>query len=421
MNKRTHTYDVVVIGGGLSGMAAAESARKRGARVALLTDGGSMMELATGCIDLLGVDGTGKPVESPWDGLEALIKEETAHPYALVGVDGVRTAITGFLKMATEAGCEFQVDGKQGNQWIATPLGHLKPTYLVQNGIAMPKQGQAIHIIGFRGIREFHPGVFAEGLRRSLPDTPITWEWVTLPSHPMSKAEMTPMQVAYLLEDPAYRARVSSLLKPANPAPALVLFPAVLGLNHMAEIRAEFSRVLGAPVGEIPLMAPSLPGLRLSQNLTRYLENRGVDIYSTCLVTGSDAANGKAVEVYGEAAGREMAFRAKSFVLATGGLMGKGLQVDEKELEEPIFHLNVEGPHDGADHWASREMMPTGGHAFIRSGIRADETFRPQGWTNVYVCGRMLAGCDPYAAYCGGGVAVSTGWRAGELAGGAAR
>lgn len=419
MKRRSYNYDVVVIGGGLSGIAAAESARSRGARVALLTDGGSMLELASGCIDLMGADCSGSVVEKPWDAIAALAQENPEHPYALVGADQVRLAVAAFQGMAAEAGLNFKVDGSQANQWIVTALGHLKPTYLVQEGVATPQKGKPVRVIGFRGMREFHPGVFAEGLRKSLPDTQVTAEWLELPPHPLAEKDLTPMQVARLLEDRVYRERVTSLLKPVTPAPALVLFPAVLGLSRAAEVRAEFSRALGAPVAEVPLLAPSLPGLRLSQVLHRYLENRGVDVYSTCRVNGSEAADGRVSAVYGEAAGRKLEFRAKAFVLATGGLLGKGLVVEGKGLKEPIFNLPVEAPQDGADHWASQEMMPTGGHAFVRCGIRTDEQLRPQGWANLHVSGRMLAGCDPYAAYCGGGVAVATGWRAGQLAGGA--
>jgi glycerol-3-phosphate dehydrogenase subunit B len=61
------------------------------------------------------------------------------------------------------------------------------------------------------------------------------------------------------------------------------------------------------------------------------------------------------------------------------------------------------------------------GHAFVKAGIRTDETLRPRGWQNLYVCGKLLAGYDPYAEGSGGGVAVATGWRAGMLAGGAVR
>lgn len=419
MTKRTYTYDVVVIGGGLSGMMAAAGAEAKGARVALLTDGCGMLELTTGCVDLLGVTPDGQPVERPWEAFATLTEREPLHPYALLGAEGVRDGLNAFRRIMAEVGCTYQCPDEQRNQWIVTSLGHLKPTYLTPEGIAVPRRGQTVRVIGFKGLRDFHPGVFAEGLRRSLPDTPVTWEWVELPPHTLGgPAELNALQVARLMDEPEYREKVLRNLKPVTPAPDVVLFPAVLGVNRQAEVRSAFSQAVGAPVAEIPLMAPSLPGLRLARRLTRYLEDRRVDLFTAFRVTESEAADGRVTAVRGYGAGRETEFRAKAFVLATGGLLGQGLEVREKSLREPIFGLPVQAPEDGADHWASREMMPAGGHPFLRCGIRTDAHLRPSGWTNLHVCGRMLADYDPYTAFCGGGVAVATGWRAGQLAGG---
>jgi len=126
-------------------------------------------------------------------------------------------------------------------------------------------------------------------------------------------------------------------------------------------------------------------------------------------VTGARLSGGRVAAVTAGAT----EFRAGSFVLATGGLLGQGLVVSHRTVEEPVFGLPVES----LGCWADESLLPRGGHPFVRAGIRTDEALRPAGLANLHVCGRMLAGYDPYVEASGGGVAIASGWRAGLLAG----
>lgn len=414
MRNRSLTYDVVVIGGGLSGAVAAVSARRQGARVAVLAEGAGMMELSTGCIDLLGYLPDGRPVDRPLEALAELIAAEPAHPYALVGTEAVAEALAAYHFLCNAMGATHRMAGDARNQWLATAGGTLKPTYYAAPGMVAPRPGEPLWVVGLRGMNEFHPGVVAEGLRKVLPDTPIRWSWVSLPDG----GDLHPLQIAGRLEDPTFRARfVQSLVaaRPADFAPALTLLPAVLGLYPCKTVREDVRAALGAPISEVPLLSPSVPGLRLSALWSRCLQQEEVDLFLGMQVTGADAVGGRVTAVRGRAPGGEAEYRAGAFVLATGGLLGRGLVEEGRTVREPIFGLPVEWPQDQA--WAEADLLPgAGGHAFVKAGVRADQTLRPTGWENLYVCGKMLAGYDPYATGCGGGVAVATGWQAGRLA-----
>lgn len=409
MMKRSHTYDVVVIGTGLSGLMAALGARRAGADVAIVAEGGGALELSSGNIDRLA---------GPWDALP------DGHPYRLMGADAVRQGMDAFLAAAHAMNLPYMEDADQQNQWTVTAVGSLRPTYLPAPGAAVVRPGEAVQVIGFRGLREFHPGVVAEGLRRAMPETPVTWSWADPPD---GLAPQHPLQIARRLEEPAYRQRLAAQLRSQSTG-ACLLLPGVLGIENATAVRCDLSFALGVPVAEVPLLSPSLPGLRLGSALARHVQRAGADLHLGARATGATYDDGRVTSVTCQTAAGAVEYRAGAFVLATGGLLGRGLDVAAPALDRPavphnplhevIFGLPVAVP---AGPLADADLLAPSGHAFVRAGIRTDAALRPDGWTNLHICGKVLAGYDPYAEGCGGGVAIATGWRAGLLAGGATR
>ncbi|MDF2626936.1 MAG: anaerobic glycerol-3-phosphate dehydrogenase subunit [Symbiobacteriaceae bacterium] len=406
MMKRSRTYDVVVIGAGLAGLMAALGARRAGAEVAVVAEGGGALELSSGSVDLLA---------GPWDALAE------GHPYRLVGSDGIRDGLDAFLAAASAAGLPYMEDAEHRNQAAVTAVGSLRPTYLPAPGAAVVQPGCSVHVVGFQGLREFHPQVVAEGLRRAMPGLPVTWGWSDLPDGVTS---LHPLQIARQLEEPACRRQLAARLAGQGVGAALFL-PAVLGLDQAPAVRAELSAAHGGTVAEVPLLSPSLPGLRLGSALTRHVQRAGADLHLGARAVGAACGQGRIDSITCQTVAGAVAYRAGAFVLATGGLLGRGLDVGARvpglpdaPIYETIFGLPVEVP---AGPLAATELLAPGGHGFVRAGIRTDEHLRPPGWSNLHICGKMLAGYDPYAEGSGGGVAIATGWRAGLLAGGVAK
>ncbi|MFZ5816572.1 MAG: anaerobic glycerol-3-phosphate dehydrogenase subunit GlpB [Bacillota bacterium] len=412
MLKRHLACDVAVIGAGLSGLMAAAAARRKGASVLLLAGGHGALELSSGCIDLLGATPAGDLPDQPWEALPSL---DPTHPYRLLGAERVGEAVAAFAQILLAEGLPYHRRADGRNQWTVTAIGRLRPTYLRPSSAACPGRGQRLWVAGFDGMAGFEPEVVAEGLRQGRPDLSVEILRAELP--PLGASH--PLQLARLLDLPAGRsALLRSLLaaRPPGPAPDLILLPAVLGIDRSEEVREGLASALGAPVAEIPLPSPSLPGLRLSNRLLQHLERLGVDLRMGVEVTDAQVESGRVTALRMAAAGGAMTVKTGAVVLAAGGLLGRGIQALGRSLHEPIFGLPVVHP----PQWALPELLPAGGHPFARCGLRTGADLRPEGYANLFACGRMLAGYDPYAEGSGGGVAIATGWRAGLLAGGEA-
>jgi glycerol-3-phosphate dehydrogenase subunit B len=125
--------------------------------------------------------------------------------------------------------------------------------------------------------------------------------------------------------------------------------------------------------------------------------------------------------VYSEAAAREQRHTARRWVLATGGVAGGGLRAEPTgELCETALGLPVRAPAGRAD-WFAQRFLAEGGHPVFSAGVAADSRLRPLDaagrvvYENVAVAGSAIAGFDPIREGCLEGVAVATGFAAGQL------
>ncbi|MFC2778219.1 MAG: FAD-dependent oxidoreductase, partial [Pauljensenia sp.] len=72
--------DVVVIGAGMAGLAAAIKAADAGLSVTLISKGVGGIQLGAGTVDILGYGPD--PIERPLDALAAHVASRPTHPYA---------------------------------------------------------------------------------------------------------------------------------------------------------------------------------------------------------------------------------------------------------------------------------------------------------------------------------------------------
>jgi len=137
-------------------------------------------------------------------------------------------------------------------------------------------------------------------------------------------------------------------------------------------------------------------------------------------VVGVRATGRRLEAVVVDAAARPKPYRARDFVLATGGFASRGLEMDSYGLvRETAFDLPVTGmPPETEARWADEYLAA---HPAARVGIGVDDELRPldQGhepvYDNVRVAGAALAGAEPWREKSGEGISLATGLRAAEL------
>lgn len=179
-------------------------------------------------------------------------------------------------------------------------------------------------------------------------------------------------------------------------------------------------RSLSVDTFEVPMGPPSVPGLRLDDLLSAAVGSAGVSVETGSPVVGFESDDGHVEQVVLDRDGTEMPCTASQYVLATGGLVGEGIESDRERVREPVFDCHVAHPPDRYD-WFEDE--PFGAHRFARFGVEPGDRMRPLDadgrpeFRNLRAAGAVLGSYDFAAESSGSGVSLATGHRAGTLAG----
>jgi glycerol-3-phosphate dehydrogenase subunit B len=391
---KTFTHDVVIIGGGMSGLIASLYLSGKGFKIALISRGDPVCCLSTGCVDVLST-GT-RPLE--W-----LDKLPEAHPYHLVGKKGIEDALKAFKDIMSATNIPY-VGSAKNNREILTPIGTFKTTCLVpvtMAGAEGCREGYT-HVISFKGIKDFYPSYITSRLKNtgfSLYDAGIS----------------STLGIATRFEEKGFLEEFISWLEGLQIPPGKIALPAVLGLNNPSVIMEEIAKRTGSDVFEIPTLPPSIPGLRLFRSLKGALQSRGGDLYWGKEI-GSIECNRNQVEaVTLSTPGRSSRVQGRAFILATGSFVSGGLFASMDTLSEPVFNIPIYTPGERKD-WFWHDFF-TSGHPIETAGIEANKDFRPinSDLSNLFVCGSILAHSEIMKLHCGHGLALSTGLKAAKV------
>lgn len=420
--------DVLVVGGGLAGLTSALSAAREGADVRLVSYKQSTLRNASGLVDLLGYtpDGDG-PLDRPYDAIPALPDE---HPYRTVGTETVREAMGLFDDVVPG----YRGGHTEKNALVPTHGGTVKPTarYPVGASAGLASDTRDVLLVGFESLVDFDAEHAAAHLRAAGVPFDVRGVTIRFPGDLRADAKVT--RYAKLLDTNAevsvrgrgrpVRDALADRVNTEREGEPRVGFPAVLGDDHTTAVRATLAERLGADVFEVPMGPPSLPGLRLEDALFEALDEAGASIETGNPVVDFDAdgegdGGGRIERVYLERNGARVPNRADQYVLATGGLVGKGVESDRERVYEPIFDCHVPHCEDRYDWF---DTAAFGDHPFARFGVRTDGELRPTAadgsveFENLRAAGSVLGGYDFAAEKSGSGVSIATGHAAGRRA-----
>lgn len=413
-------YDALVVGAGTAGLVAAVRLARDGADVLVTAKGVGATHLTGGTVDVLGY--APELVDSPAAALPGFLRDHPAHPYAKVGLQTISDAVDWIKATAAEVSL---VGGLESNFLLPTAVGVPKPSALAPETMTEGdvRTGGRFTIVGFSALKDFYPAYLAANLNRGIPERAgndgVDARTITISPPTGGEADVTPLGWARRFEDPGFRDAVIAELAPALDGGA-VGFPAVLGLDSSRTVWQELRNTLGVPVFEIPTLPPSVPGNRMARSLRAALTGAGARVVMGGRVIGVRATGEQLEEVIVDAAARPKRYRARDFVLATGGFASRGLEMDSfGSVRETAFGLPVTGMPAEADSRWSPEYLAD--HPAARAGLAVDGELRPVDaengptYANVRVAGAALAGAEPWREKSGEGVSLATGLRAAEL------
>ena len=414
--------DVLVIGGGLAGVTAALAASRAGALTRLVSSTQSTLRNASGLIDVLGYtpDGTG-PLAKPTEYLDSL---PDAHPYRAVGRDAIESGLGLFDEVT---GDTYRGEHTSSNALVPTLAGTVKPTARYPESMAagMVTDDRDVLLVGFERLPAFDAELVAAHLDAS--GLPPSYRGVTIdfPAAVAPDAKVT--RFATLLDknsipdgpDNVRRALAERVAAQVD-GESRIGVPAVLGLEHARDVFADVDGILSPDVFEVPMGPPSVPGIRLEERLYDALDEEGVLIETGNPVVGYESDGHRVERVFVDRNGSTVPYEAAAFVLATGGLVGRGIDSDQGGVSEPIFDSYVSHPAD-RDDWSEADAFGT--HEFARFGLDIDRECRPltedgePDSANLHAAGAVLGNYDYAAEKSASGVSLATGYRAGTLAG----
>jgi glycerol-3-phosphate dehydrogenase subunit B len=398
-------WDLIVIGTGLAGLTAARTAVEMGARVLVVGRGMGSLTLFGNTIDVLGAIPPGVDLET---GVTHWIAAHPDHPYARTGWAGIAEALIGFHDLFPPP-YSFVAAGMR-NSLVPTGAGTLRPTYLLP--VTM-RAGAGITaeetlIVGFRGFKDFQGDTVSLHLKCRGVN-------ISLPRYGLEG--LSAFALARLMDEVPFRNGLGEAIRGQKAGEKRIGLPAVLGLREPAAVLEDLEGVIGARVFEIPMLPPSVPGVRVFNRFREHLIAKGATFLMGNPVTSTAVKDGRCEGITICNPPLETEYRAENYILATGRFLGGGLWADMDRITEPLFHLPVSQPAARGD-WFRERFFQSEAHPIHCAGIVTDAALRPvdEGGevllANVRIAGSILAHHQAIEEHSREGIAIATGYLA---------
>lgn len=400
-------FDVVIIGGGLSGLVCGISLQRKGKRCAIVSAGQSALHFSSGYFDLLDRTPGGAEVSSPADVIESLPKQ---HPYRKIGREAFEHYTDEVKPFFSGCGISLKGGGAQ-NCYRITPMGGMRPSWLCL-GEFTPFEtshdtlgGKAL-VVNIPGFLDFNVKFIASELEKrgtSCRIADVTTDVLNrLRSNP---GEMRAANIGRAMDSNAAASEFVAQVRSRLDGEDAVVLPAVFGLKD-ASVPYKVAEAIGVRTEYIATMPPSVPGIRTQMRLRAAFERCGGAFMLGDTVMSSEMDGGHVKSVGTVNFGDERLY-ADDFILASGSFFSNGLTASKENVAEPVFGLDIDCIEDRSQ-WVDRSFFKK--QNYMGFGVRTDEIFRTfkggEVVDNLYAAGSVLGGFNPVAEGCGGGVSI---------------
>jgi glycerol-3-phosphate dehydrogenase subunit B len=198
------------------------------------------------------------------------------------------------------------------------------------------------------------------------------------------------------MEKESFRKAIGMEIKKQLQGETRVGLPALLGLQNPIQVKKGLEEIIGVEVFEIPILPPSIPGMRVFNHFKEWLIQRGVTLLLGYSISRTVLKGKRCQEVYVSNAPISNSYAADRYILATGRFIGGGLMADHEKIFEPIFNLPVVQPKSRED-WFRNSFFNDLPHPVHQAGVITDPSLRPVDergdlvLENVWIAGSILA------------------------------
>ncbi|MCK4766794.1 MAG: glycerol-3-phosphate dehydrogenase subunit GlpB [Desulfobacula sp.] len=407
-DKKHITCDITVIGAGFAGMVAAARASDLGLKT-VQTGNSSQLYFASGLFDFLGVYPlhSRTPLKDPRTGLKLLQKEMPGHPYSKTSLEAILKSFDFLSRFLQSAGLNY-IKPDKGNRSVLTSAGTFKPTCMIPETLLngqMLKNDTSLLLVDFKGLKGFCARQMADVLKKIHPH--ILTLSVEVPG---KNGDLNPTHLATLFEDSSFLKELATQISPFLDKVELMGIPAVCGINKSLAALTRLEKITGLDIFEIPMMPPSIPGLRLKNAFEKKLAKNKVHFLSQAKIK-PPRFNGSEFVLDVMNQNMETQIRSRGVILATGRFPGGGLHAQRGRIQETVFNLPVYQP-DERSLWHHLDFFEKQGHLINTAGVETDSVFRPVDthgaiiYENLYAIGTILAHNDWVRLKSGSGVSA---------------
>ena len=410
-------FDTIVIGGGLSGLVAAIISGRKGKKTAIITKGAGTLTIGGGIVDLLGYTEKGV-VRKPF---EALGELAPTHPYNLIGAEKMRQALDFFTEFTKAGGYPYTSFKEGRSSWLPTAIGTIKPTFLRPEGMNPENlMRDRIVVMGVDGLKDFFPELLIKGLSHHPWYSDKDFSAVRFTYKDLTARDLSALDIARFVDKPTGKKWLLDNMKSLIPPGSALIMPPILGTKPQTDLRKQIFEELSITCMETSVIPPSVTGLRLRQLLMDEVKRLGLTYIEMAEVKRAELSGKKVKAVFTVAPDKERRYAAENFVIATGGFFGGGVIAAPGKAWEAVLEIDLRAPTLQED-WSQERVFSSEPHAFGLMGVSTDSELYAidEGgarlYENVRFCGRTLGGYDPNREKSGNGVALCTGFVAGDL------